>query len=426
MASRGISKFQTDAQSANEFGVDLTRYYSSKYETLSFPFSSRLGVGWRTAFDASAVMNSSSLTSATLIHVILPNSVEYSFLKQAGAWKPVLPRLTSSGAIKWDTTGPGVGFVLATANNQIVLRSPDGRNYIFDASGRLIRIRKAAGYVQTLEYTGKLNTRVFDTLGGWIRFNYAHPAQPFLLTEAETSDGAKISYSYENRYLGSSGQRAGAKHSGYWTLRSVSCSGTIPASATGSRDRQYEYLADRARPFLLTGVLDKDGARVAGWTYDTRGRATSSVGDGGADRWAFSYDDVTEQVKAVDPLGRTVTYERKRGVDGVRRLIPLDLDELFAPSSNRRLRSASSASCGNDCWFGMFCGTPPMCTGPSEDHALDECKKAAEGGEIAWGNFCQASTWFVAYDHTRAARYFKEIRNSKISRRNWCYNEFGQ
>lgn len=133
-------------------------------------------------------------------------------------------------------------------------------------------------------------------------------------------------------------------------------------------------------------MFDRNSSRLAGWTYDAKGRAISSEGPGGADRWAFSHDDVSEQVKVVNPLGRTVTYERKRRIDGVRKLIPLDLAEIFSPSSNHRLRSASSASGGNDCWFGILCGQPPLCMGPSEDHALD-------GGEIAWGNFCQASTW---------------------------------
>jgi hypothetical protein len=144
----------------------------------------------------------------------------------------------------------------------------------------------------------------------------------------------------------------------------------------------------------------------------------------GIDRWAFSCDDASEQVKVAAPLGRTATYERKRGLDGVRKQISLDLDEIFAPSSTSRKRSSGLAPKGSECWFGLFCGQPPMCMGPSEDHALEECKKVAEGNEIDWDQLCQASTWFVVYDHTGAARCFKETRNSKISRRNWCNNEF--
>lgn len=137
-ASRGISKSRTDAQSSGEFHVDLTRYYSSKYESLVFPFSSRLGVGWRTGFDASALMNTNSLSSATLIHFILPNSAEYFFSKRLGLWNPVVSRLTSYGTIEWDTAGPQLGFLLKSANNQISLRQPDGTEYVFDSSGRLI------------------------------------------------------------------------------------------------------------------------------------------------------------------------------------------------------------------------------------------------------------------------------------------------
>ena len=238
------------------FPVELKRYYSSKYESLNFSFSSRFGVGWRTDFDASASLNLSSLTSATLIHFFLSDSNEYSFAKQSGIWKPVLPRLLSSGTVSWDVAGQDVGFAVSIANNQIVLRAPSGSEYVFDQAGRLVLLRNGTGYTQTLEYSGNLNTRVFDNLGGWIRFVYAHPTQGSIVTTAETSDGTLIFYNYENRYLDKDGSKAKAEHNGYWTLKSVTYRRSSPADVSGLGDRYYEYRADRARPFLLTGVVD--------------------------------------------------------------------------------------------------------------------------------------------------------------------------
>lgn len=323
-ASRGISKSRVDAQSADEFRVDLTRYYSSKYESLNFPFSSRLGVGWRTGFDASVTMNASSLSSATLIHFILPNSAEYSFSKQLGLWKPVVSRLTSSGAVKWDRAGPQLGFVLTSANNQITLRQPDESEYVFNSVGRLIQVRMGSGYIQTLEYTGTQNTRVFDNLGGWVKFFYAHPTQPSLLTSVETSDGIQISYSYENRYLDNNGPKAAAEHSRYWTLKSVVYTDSASGVVEGSRDRYYEYLADRARPFLLTGVFDRTGSRLAGWTYDAKGRATSSEERGGANHWSYSYDELLGNVTVTNLMGLGIVYKFGIGSLGIRQLLAID------------------------------------------------------------------------------------------------------
>jgi hypothetical protein len=58
-------------------------------------------------------------------------------------------------------------------------------------------VKKGSGYIQTLEYTGTPNRRVFDNRGEWVIFFYAHPTQPSLLTTVETSSGTQISYSYE-------------------------------------------------------------------------------------------------------------------------------------------------------------------------------------------------------------------------------------
>ncbi len=94
-------------------------------------------------------------------------------------------------------------------------------------------------------------------------------------------------------------------------------------------------------------MFDKGGARLAGWTYVAKGRAVTGEGSGGIDRWGFSCDDASEQVKVAAPLGHTATYERKRGLDGVRKQISLDLHEIFAPSSTSRKRSSGLAPKGS-------------------------------------------------------------------------------
>lgn len=109
---------------------------------------------------------------------------------------------------------------------------------------------------------------------------------------------------------------------------------------------------------------------MAWWTYDAKGRATSSVGDGGASHWTFAFDGLDEIVKVTDPRGRTAIYERKLDLSEVRRLVPIDLDDVFLERARSRQLSSSPITGGSECWFGIFCEPPPMCAGPSEDHAL--------------------------------------------------------
>ena len=84
-----------------------------------------------------------------------------------------------------------------------------------------------------------------------------------------------------------------------------------------------------------------------------------------------------------DSRGRTATYERKRGSNGVRRLVPIDIDDSSVALTTSRKRSETRDSNGGDCWFGIFCGQPPMCTGPTDDCAVEIsacemiCRRAA-------------------------------------------------
>jgi hypothetical protein len=85
--------------------------------------------------------------------------------------------------------------------------------------------------------------------------------------------------------------------------------------------RNYEYKAEDvslASQFLLTGIVDENGARFANYAYDDSARVISSEHAGGADRHVFSCP--SESVRIVqDPLGTERQYSIS--LSGSRKLV---------------------------------------------------------------------------------------------------------
>ena len=293
---------------------ELTRSYSSTSLVLSAPAASRLGRGWRSNFDAAASWNFTPLESASLVHIVLPNSFEYSFMRLPDRWQPVLPS-NGGGVVVWNTHRSDLDVRLSVDATGLVMRVQDGTVYQFNTSGQLVQIRYPGGYRQTLTYRNGLNTRVADNLGRWVEFTYANARQPNLLTEARTSDGKRISYAFQHRYLSLDPQYESVfSMEGIWALKTV----TYPDATK----RSYEYLDDPGNPFLLTGITDERGVRYARFTYDAEGRATSSEHAGGVDRWQFAHG--TDRVTVTNPLGRQTVYHFIRSVGGLRQLTSVD------------------------------------------------------------------------------------------------------
>ncbi len=421
----------TDWVSTGTDPLVLARHYVSQSTALATPAQSRLGNAWRTSFDAAAAW-SGELASARLIHIVMPSAEEVSFALSSGTWKRVLPRSNSSGDVVWDRFQPDHGTSVSVGADAIILRFLDGTSYEFNAKGQLSQIRSPGGHAQVLTYVGDLNTRVTDNLGRWVEFTYGAGTggdqQPgTLLTRARTSDGKVIHYRYEDRIsAGNPEFRAHTSSQDRWVLKSVTYPNGIPQVPGTNLRTVYEYLPSSVRPFLLTGVRDKTGARTAAWTYDRKGRATSSERAGGADRWRYVYDDAKETVTINFPEGGRMVASRARGPDGVWRLAPVEpsVGLPWFPDPGTGILTAGSGPC----LFGIFCfgkPPPPVCMGPSEEDALERCREAADGDDDDWENFCTASRWSPPVDMDRARRCRRHAFSSPTEKKNFCYGEFG-
>jgi hypothetical protein len=330
--------------------LELTRYYSSQHPGLTGNIRSRLGVGWRTGFDAEASW-AGELSTTKLIHVVLPDFSDHSFAFIDGAWKQVLPRLGSSTVV-WDRLRSGAGETLARTGAGLTLRRADGTRYVFNPAGKLSQIVFADGYTQTLTYAGDLNTRVTDNRGRWLNFIHAPAGSAWagLLLVAQGSDGKLVRYGYDDRSLAGLDPKMKEKTTGQdqWALRLVSSPSTTPSQGYVPTTT-YEYLDNRYRPYLITTVTNKPSSEpttwsTTTWTYDVKKRVTSAERSINKERWLYSYDDAKQQVKVTDGSGQTTIYSKTVGIDGITRLAPVSLSSSAKPSSSflNRLQELSN------------------------------------------------------------------------------------
>lgn len=347
--------------------LELTRHYSSQHPGLTGSIQSRLGIGWRTGFDAEASWTG-ELSTAKLIHVVLPDFSDHSFALIDGAWKQVLPRVRST-TVMWDRLRSGSGATLAVTGAGLTLQSEDKTRYVFDAAGKLTQIIFADGYTQTLVYAGTLNTRVTDSRGRWLNFIYAPAGSAWagLLVVAQGSDGQLIRYGYDDRSRAGLDPKFRSKTtgSGQWALRLVSYPPSTPASSYAPTTT-YEYLDNRHRPYLITTVTNRPSAQpstweTTRWTYDVKKRVTSVERQGGVNRWQYVYDDLKNQV--------TVTYAIDSETD-MKLVLSTALAGVqardFSPIVKEGLQTSMPWSAqsdpGSNCFLGFICPpSPPMC-----------------------------------------------------------------
>ena len=332
-----LSEEVTDWSSGGLFPLELKRSYTSTALTLDASPYSSLGRGWRSNFDARVRLNASSATGADWAHFILPDTMEYNFNKQNGAWQFMAmdwkgsywPNLTLTATKRTD-----MDVTLAAEGEQFVLRTPNGVKYVFDTATHapdpqwhvdgyrtqlLSEIRFPGGYVQKITYSGDYPFRIFDNLGRWIEMQFSKAsARSTLLSQVLTSDGTILKYSYQDRLPGLTSNSA----IDFMALSAVSYPDLTPAIDTDNPKVGYQYLDEPGRPgLLLTGMTDERGVRFASWSYDSKGRVLSSEHAGGQDRTQFAYDDANSVVTVTNPLGRSTRYSYRMNPGFVRQLV---------------------------------------------------------------------------------------------------------
>jgi uncharacterized protein RhaS with RHS repeats len=187
--------------------------------------------------------------------------------------------------------------------------SPINEIYLFeDATGKLTRFRDVAGRQSYLAYENNVITIIDDNLHSLVLIqdnNY----QPLSIS------GANVSVVYEYNSLK------------YLTRITKNYNGE-----SLSRIYQYELLS---RPDLLTGIIDERGIRAATWTYDDRGRATSSERANGANKISVQYNE-DGSTTVINELGKRTVY-RFGQFQGVNRVVSVEGE----PSPNCPISNSS-------------------------------------------------------------------------------------
>lgn len=132
----------------------------------------------------------------------------------------------------------------------------------FSAEGFLVKLEHPSGAWQQLEHDGHGEViRIYDDKSYEVELTY----RAGLLKSIELPDGSAVTYMHDDQ----------------GRLRTV----TFPG---GEEQETYLY-EDNNNPFLLTAIVDANGARFAEWSYDDQGRAISSHHAGGAEQTQITY-----------------------------------------------------------------------------------------------------------------------------------------
>lgn len=187
------------------------------------------------------------------------------------------------------------------------------------------------GYSWNLSYgTDAELLQVVDSYGRSLLFTYltyvpsaGAASQKALIDTITLPDGSILKYSYERSY--------GMSATGLDPFsRMVKVEKFDAASSSGGQvlsTRRYHY-EDARFPTHLTGITDERGIRYATWTYDQRGRVSSSRHGADADLTTFAYNIDTagssypnqwvRTTTVTNPLGKQAIYEFRFPTDGSR------------------------------------------------------------------------------------------------------------
>lgn len=273
---------ETDWTGAGEDPLQVTRYYRS-FGSLT----SGLGPNWSLGYVASI---SGTSTSSFVIQVGTGSKVLFTLGSTPGTW----------------TADNQKDSLVSTPTGWKYIRSSDQSTWLFDSTNQLLQtVTRLNGQTQTMAYNAdKQLTSVTNAFGRSLQLGYNAAGQ---LTTVTTPDGKTIGYGFDG------------------TGRLVSVQYPDSTSKT--------YLYENASfPNALTGIMDESAQRLATFTYDANGRATSTQHAGGVDSFTVNYgsDALTTgqiypgsstgtntpiTVNITDPMGNTqaLTYNGGNG-----------------------------------------------------------------------------------------------------------------
>ncbi|MCO7225747.1 RHS repeat-associated core domain-containing protein [Pleionea sp. CnH1-48] len=170
----------------------------------------------------------------------------------------------------------------------------DGTLHRYNPEGRHVSETKSNGIQRTYHYhesgssSGKLAS-ITNTFGQTLAFDYNSDG----LVSKVTAPGHK-DYRFE--------------YDAHKNLIKIIYPDSTDNDLTDNPTKTFLF-EDSRFPHGLTGIIDESGVRYATWQYDDKGRATSSVHDGGADRVEFDYS--TEHQTKVRQYVSETEYSEK-------------------------------------------------------------------------------------------------------------------
>ncbi|HET7832644.1 MAG TPA: DUF6531 domain-containing protein, partial [Gallionella sp.] len=262
---------ETDYIGAGGYPLKFERVYNS-----TEPISSSVGSHWNSNYDQTV----QSITTGiyTSAKVIRSDGNQYSFdfanTNSAQSDADVVGQLIKSGI---DASGYPTGWTYINEQDE---------TETYNAAGKLISITNRAGQSQTLTYsdgtaganggyvldtTGTPTTtvlpagrliRVADSAGRVLQFGYDTAGR---ITRVTDPGGGVYAYTYSGP-LATDNLNSVTYPDG--STRTYLYGETANVSATPNAGVSYAH--------ALTGIIDENSSRYAGWTYDAAGRATSS------------------------------------------------------------------------------------------------------------------------------------------------------
>jgi YD repeat-containing protein len=270
--------------------------------------------------------------------VFLPDGTSHPFLANAaGVFGEYAPRYFATNRVRIAFIGslPTTTGVLLAAPGTFVMT--DNKDTVWtmvttaDKSGlyRVARPAKAVfrdgytlnyAYTTTVGVTGKQLSSVTDNFGRAMTFtwSYVDPGQfaslalpslkePLAITQFGLPDGSIIAYTYDS--IASFGTAAAKDR----LIKVERRSGATLLDST-------TYLYENADwPRAVTGIIDNRNVRTGTYAYQPDGRAISSEGANGTDRYTVAYNDEEFSYKyrtVTNALGKTAVFRYAKVADG--------------------------------------------------------------------------------------------------------------
>ncbi|MFH1796382.1 MAG: RHS repeat-associated core domain-containing protein [Pseudomonadota bacterium] len=293
----------------------------------SFPHG--LAPGWQFDFGMEIQLGAFSGSPSSpvgYLTLIAPDGTGYDFKLQSNGTFAVV---TSTGNVSYDYRVEFIGTLpsdLSTIKNsssQWKVTGPDDRVWSlstfkeFYPMTQIYRVARPTaivhrdGYAQTLTYAadGSLST-IVDSFNRTMTFTwtpfYVSSASgglpsPEAVSEIGLPDGTRLVYQYDPAPAASPPSTSRIER--LIKVEHKDASNNVLESTT------YHY-EDSRFSFALTGVTDHRGIRIGTYTYDAWGRALSTEGANGANRYEVAYTTTgTTRVRTVtNPLGKVTKY----------------------------------------------------------------------------------------------------------------------